>query len=159
LRFSSDGTRLLARNPNGSVVVWDPRTKKELLTLHGVAYHALSITPDDTLLAVKSGRAYIQVWDIKIQEEVWSTPKAFSAYEDCAFSPDGKRLAITLTGHGADKRTGHARVFEVGTFRQTQDLVATREGKESEVNGLDGPIFFGPGGDTIQVANQGWNLK
>ena len=92
VQFTPDGKRLLTAGLDGSLVVWDVETGKELRRMgKGVIYHA-ALSPDGkrVLTAGYTDRA-VRLWDLDKEMEI----KKFDGHSgnvlDVAFSPDGKR--------------------------------------------------------------------
>jgi serine/threonine protein kinase/WD40 repeat protein len=92
-------TWLLAAGDGGSdVTIWDLQARQALSICRGFSKNevfAVAFSPDGTLL-VSAGREYPILWEVatgksllQLQERNWMT--------GAAFSPDGKKLAVTST--------------------------------------------------------------
>jgi WD40 repeat protein/serine/threonine protein kinase len=113
LAFSADGRRLAAGFWDGTVRVWDIKSKKILHTFHHsdrvtcVAFH-----PNGKQLASGSCDNTAKVWDLETDQEV-QTLHGHIGYVMClAYSRDGALLA-TASGH---RYAGEVQLWETATF-------------------------------------------
>ncbi|WP_030410398.1 WD40 repeat domain-containing protein [Streptomyces sp. NRRL S-1448] len=94
--FSPDGRLLATGAEDGSVQLWDPRTREPVgarLTQRGGMARSLVFSPDSRLLAaVHTGRP-VQLWDTATHELVGELPAPTGSIRSAAFSHDGKVLA------------------------------------------------------------------
>ena len=95
LAFSADGTSLAAGVNDGSLRLWNPRTGREVKSIHrnlgevtDVAY-----SPDGAALATSSTDGTVRIWDADTLESRMIL--ATDAAGKLAFSPDGTKLAYT----------------------------------------------------------------
>ena len=104
--FSPDGTRLLTAGADGEVILWDIATGKETgafkfeptpYSARGVVNAAFS--PDGKQLAAltEGPESLVRVWDIETGNKVFEASRhvEMDANFALAYSPDGKRLAIS----------------------------------------------------------------
>lgn len=73
-----------------SIKIWDARSLREKLALHGIGGSALNVNGDGTRLAVASNDT-LRVYDASYGQEPLSLPAGITA-ASLAFSPDGKQL-------------------------------------------------------------------
>src|SRR5262249_42862797 len=102
---SPDGSRLatVARAPvtqgSGQVLVWDPRTGKELCRLkgHASAVASVAFSPDSKRIAT-AGQDEIKLWDVATGKELlslkWESSGA-AVGQEVSFSRDGTRLFLS----------------------------------------------------------------
>jgi WD40 repeat protein len=98
--FSPDGTRLAGAGAGKAVLVWDMRTRQQVLALSGHAgpVFAVAFSPDGTRLATASSDNTVRVWNAATGEESFCLRGHLDEVFCLAFSPDGMRLAS-----GADR--------------------------------------------------------
>jgi len=102
VRFSPDGTLLASSEINGTVKLWDSRTRKLIDTLrdptlplsddYDVETKGLAFSPDGTRIAVGVGRAIV-LWDVVSRQRVVVTNAHSQTVNFLAFAPGGKFLA------------------------------------------------------------------
>jgi len=96
IALSPDGNTFAAASENGTVELWDTRTRTRLALLRGVllGYHSVAFSPDGERVAAGSnGQEAIKMWDLHSHEEVATLPGNGSFFVDAAFSPDGNTIA------------------------------------------------------------------
>jgi WD40 repeat protein len=93
--FSPDGHRLITGADDGSLRVWDPRTRRQLdaRTGHLGSVIDLAFSPDGATLATSSSDGTVRFWDGHTLEPIMTI--AADAQGKLAFSPDGARIAYT----------------------------------------------------------------
>jgi serine/threonine protein kinase len=139
---SGDGKRLIAARSDGSLLTWDldkdeaPRVEKDAAP--GVAMMALS---PDGLRAVFAGRdKTIRFRDLaSAQERKWTS---FAAARGLAWSPDGKRLALSGGEDLAvlDAQEGQPIFILPGHQGTVTCLTYSRNGTKLAAGGMDGSI-------------------
>jgi WD40 repeat protein len=105
MAFSPDGERLVSAGEDGTIKIWNSRTRKLIKgfpahsdSVVGVAFH-----PDGKHLASRGADLTVKVWDLTATgQPVWTercdaTRKFGTAYT-LAFSPDGRLLATATDG-------------------------------------------------------------
>lgn len=107
LKYSADGSVLVAAGEDTIVRVWNPKTRKLIRKLEGhqAGLYAIAISPDGTQIASAGGRGgysthnEVRVWGLKSGELQAVLDDPFEYYEklpdavyDLAFSRDGKTL-------------------------------------------------------------------
>ncbi|MBY0230564.1 MAG: WD40 repeat domain-containing protein [Gemmataceae bacterium] len=143
LRYSSDGTRLLATKEDGEAILHDPATAKVLLRRRiAERVHAADLSPDGRLAAFRAD-SHLVLWDTVADRIGSAWRHGLRTSSALAFSPDGRLLA---TGGGAGD--GRVLVWEVATGR----IAASFIGHESGVSALtwtpDARALLTAGGDT-----------
>jgi WD40 repeat protein len=102
--FGADGERLAAAGGDGSVKVWNSRTREVVQTLDANTDFAYSVAfhPDGKHLACAVANREVRVWDLTTGKTVFTGPGYAGAYYGTAygvaFSPDGRRLAAGSDG-------------------------------------------------------------
>ncbi|MDI1443079.1 WD40 repeat domain-containing protein [Polyangium sp. 6x1] len=94
--FSRDGKTFAASTDKGGVQIWDARSgalKKTISIPEDDPAMTIALSPDGSLL-VTSNLGGVSVWDTKTGS-VRAKLEQYVYYGDFAFSPDGRRLAIT----------------------------------------------------------------
>ncbi|MDC0749676.1 WD40 repeat domain-containing protein [Polyangium mundeleinium] len=94
--FSRDGSTVAISTDKGDVQLSDPRsgaTKKTISVAADDPVHTLALSPDGSLVAT-ANIGGVSVWDAKTGS-VRTKLEQFVYYGDIAFSPDGRRLAVT----------------------------------------------------------------
>ena len=102
MSWSPDGRRLASGGDDGKIRIWDPATRKEVLTLEGHdrsslgairADPSLAWSPDGHRLASAGLDGTAKVWDAGTGREVFALPADHGAVWSVALSPDGTHLA------------------------------------------------------------------
>ncbi|MFK8843751.1 trypsin-like peptidase domain-containing protein [Streptomyces sp. Ac-502] len=142
--FSPDGRTLVTSHSGWKVRLWDVRTRKQTAVL--AAGRPAVFSPDGDTIATGGLRGKVFLWDARTRRKTGELP----VYRDVdgawpahlAFSPDGRTLAVTVTGHGTGKSTkSEVQLWDVREKRRT----ATLKGHTGEVQSL----AFSPDGATL----------
>ena len=117
--FSRDGSQLAVALSDGSVLIWDTKTDRELFhrKIHKSAVRQVRFTPDGNRIATVADSDSARVWDVNASREVLRVPEHSSA--SCiAISPDGRQL---ITG-GNDQMV---RFWDIATGRKIHERKAS----------------------------------
>ena len=128
--FSSDGTRIASGSTDGSVMVWDAWTGKELKTLNGHTSYVTSVvfSHDGTRIVSGSLDGSARVWDAWTGKELKTLNGHTSYVISVAFLSDGTRIVSgsndesvrvwdALTGEELKSLHGHIGAVRSVTFR------------------------------------------
>jgi WD40 repeat protein len=93
--IAPDGTWLATTSNDGTARVWDAATGqcRATLTGHDGPVGAVAVAPDGTWLATASRDRTARIWD-PATGAVGAVMRADSGLEGCAWSPDGRLLAV-----------------------------------------------------------------
>ncbi|HTU91854.1 MAG TPA: serine/threonine-protein kinase [Gemmataceae bacterium] len=154
--FNQDGTRLAAgvRSEDGEtdeVRIWDAVSGKQQFIIPGLrfnAYYPLALSPNGELVAFRMRKGAgvppsgyeVKVWDTRASKEILSIPRG----DALAFSPDGKRLAVSIVGENSDKPEDGYRVA-------VWDLESRKELFGRRVTANLGSLVFSPDGSRLAV--------
>ncbi len=143
--FSPDGRTLATSHDGWTVRLWDVRTRKETAALSGVGSPAV-FSPDGDVIATGGKRGRVVLWDTRTHQKI----DELQVYRNddgawpslLEFSPDGRTLAVTVTGHGTS-----------GSDKSGVQLWDVREKRRTAVlrghTGLVQSLAFSPDGDTL----------
>jgi WD40 repeat protein/serine/threonine protein kinase len=111
--FSPDGKRLATASQDRSVIVWNLENgrKEAVLEGHSMRVTAVVFSPDGRSIASSDYNDRLILWDLAEQRPRWS--KVIGTNYCLAFSPDGRRLAIS--GRVLDSADGR----EISFFSRT----------------------------------------
>jgi len=94
--FSPDGYTVAAGSAEGTVRLWDVRTRKEVGALRAASpIVSVVFARDGHTLAVGSGDGVVQLWDVRARRTVGPPFHAGAAIEAAAFSLDGHTVAAS----------------------------------------------------------------
>jgi WD40 repeat protein len=101
IAFDRTGKRIATGNWDGTAIVWDSTTGRQLGTFsgHNGIVESVAFSPDGKLLATGGEDTTAQVWDIATGRRLLTLTGSTFALTDVTFSPDGTRLA-TSSGDG-----------------------------------------------------------
>jgi WD40 repeat protein/serine/threonine protein kinase len=93
--YSPDGRFIASGCRDGTVKVWEARTRHEVLSFRGHAaeIYAVVFSSDGRRLASASGDGVVKVWEARTGRELLSFLGHTGEVLGLAFSPDGRRLA------------------------------------------------------------------
>ena len=95
--FSPDSTTLASASKDGTIQLWDMKSRTSIRTLIGYTGEgrlaSILFSPTDPLLASASNEHMIKLWDIKTGEIIRTLHGHTSGVASLAFSPDGRTLA------------------------------------------------------------------
>ncbi len=99
--FSPDGSRLITgyyyphSGTAGDVAVWDARTGRRILVLHGHANNPIyfAFSPDQRRIATGGNDNAVKIWDADTGVELLTLRGHTGVVQGLAFSPDGLTLA------------------------------------------------------------------
>ena len=149
---SSDGTKFIAANTSGTVLVWDATVEAEPMELEGHTerVYDLTISPDGMLLVSASQDDSFIVWDLASGSmlQQFMQPEDDSGNLDVfalAFTPDGSTL---ITGH-----RNKVRFWDVASRSMTGE--AETGGSVSEIRvSPDGEQFIIRTSDNVNAVQQ-----
>jgi sugar lactone lactonase YvrE len=141
--FSAGGNTLAAGNTDGSIYLWDVRTKTHTATLKGPTSRAINsaaFSPDGATLAAGSADGNTYLWDVpaKTLTATLKSPTS-QAINSAAFSPDGTTLA-------AGSADGNTYLWDV----PAKTLTATLKSPTSQ--GINSAAFS-PDGTTLAAGS------
>ncbi len=96
IAFSGDGNVLASGNEDGTVKLWDTRTRNPLLTLsgHGRPVIAISFSGDGNMLASASTDGLIDLWEV-LDGRLLATLTGRTGTTSVTFRPDGDQMLAT----------------------------------------------------------------
>jgi DNA-binding beta-propeller fold protein YncE len=138
LAFSADGAQVANGNWAGTVKVWDPAGKKEVLTIKACEERVNSVaySPDGKHIA-SAGRDWknaVSLWDVATGRRILSLQPQEHEATSVAFSPDGKQIAASwvtdYAGYLAlwDALTGK-RILKIAAAGPTSSVAFSPDGK------------------------------
>jgi WD40 repeat protein len=140
VEWSSDGTRVAAAGPEGTVDIRDARTGELLRSLdgHDARVNGVAFNHNDTLLGTTGEDGFAKVWDLATGKEVhaWESPAERDALAP-SFSPDGSLFAAAWWNEGL------VRVLDVATRQTVQEI---------RTEGLPRSTAFDPSDTRIAIA-------
>jgi WD40 repeat protein len=98
--FSTDGRTLLSGSHDGTLILWDVASGRQLLSIeghraHGLPFEVVSVafSPDGKMLASGSSDQTVRLWDANTGAQL-RLFKGVKYAQDVKFSPDGRRLVV-----------------------------------------------------------------
>ncbi|WP_165226488.1 WD40 repeat domain-containing serine/threonine protein kinase [Aquisphaera insulae] len=123
LAFSPDGGRLASRASDSTVRIWDPAAREMKAVFREVGWdrwcpQGLAFRPDGAVLAA-ADHGRVRLWDVGSGRERPPLDHPIHSAQAVAFSPDGRRLAVSgddtdaavidaETGRSVTRLRGHA---------------------------------------------------
>jgi WD40 repeat protein len=97
LAWSGNGERLAGVGDDGSVVIWDLKTAKQLRRLGG-RVRLVSLDPAGGRITLSAENGTVTLWDTQEgpARRFFGPIKGLFNYRQPAFSPDGRRLALAV---------------------------------------------------------------
>ena len=137
LAWSGNGERLAALGEDGSAVIWDLKTSKELRRLGGrVRFASLDQAGRRIALSVENGT--VTLWDTEKgpARRFFGPIPGLTNFRQPAFSPDGQRMLLavektvaavhdTASGRELHRLAGHRDFISTVAWDPTGDLLAT----------------------------------
>jgi WD40 repeat protein len=96
IRFSPDGTRVGSIDGDGTLIVWDPATGRELERLDGLETGGISFSPDNDRVYNGYGPSMLRAWDVSGSQGYLQRTTQLGdgqAFRQADFAPDGKQVA------------------------------------------------------------------
>ena len=177
--FDRSGTLLAGAEQNGTTVVWDTKSWKQILILgaaSGLSVNAVAFAPDGSRIATAGISGVVMLWDLRgrlVSKFEAGTTQDGVTINAIAFSPDGTRLAAacsdrtvrlwSLSGKpGLVALTGHSGPVRAVAFSPDSELLvsADDDGAIRLWNGHSGArLGTLPGSGTQQVDALAFNRQ
>ena len=154
LSFSHDGRYLVSADIKGVFAVWDTDTKDLLyeFSKNKTAITALQFSPLNYTFVAVHASGTIDLWDAEanISLHAFAVPKTIQGHKSAAaFSPDGKRVAISL-----NKRDGENYILSFSTLVGGKPLFTYKE-NNSVINNIE----YRPDGKSLVVSFTSKTIK
>ncbi len=144
IAYNHADTRLASISNDGTLIIWDASTDKELLTLQAGIPNVnlarkISFSPDDKRLATPAGEHSAKVWDVASGKVLLTLAGHANEVTSVSFSADGSRIATS----SAD---GTSKIWDAATGEELLALT----GQNESVN----DIAFSPDGTYLATAGE-----
>ncbi|MGI8837561.1 MAG: caspase family protein [Pyrinomonadaceae bacterium] len=145
IAFTSDSKLMASGSVDRTIVLWDPATGNQLLTLkgHKGTVSSVAFSPDDKMLASGSADNTIKIWDVAAGREKQTLSGHTLFVSSVAFSPDGKLLA---SGSGDQS----VKLWDLATGRELRTFAAG----PAAFAGLPVNVAFSRDGKTVATGAQ-----
>jgi WD40 repeat protein len=129
----------------GSLILWDIETRKEVATLSRQPQEApVCFSPDGKLLVSRGEGAVIKLWDVESRQEVATLPEIWGFIRDIAFSPDGRLIAVIID-------FASSKLIDVASWKEVAVLTKLLKKVTS--------VKFSPDGKLIVAIEEGGAIK
>ena len=149
--FSPNGQRIATGGLDGTAMVWEASSGKELLTLtpeqeHGLGWsiYSIAFSPDSRRIVTGSGDQTAKVWEVASGKELLTLKGHRAPVNSVAFSPDGQQIVT-----GSDD--GTAEVWDADSGKEVLTL-----------NGHSGPVkcvVFSPDSQRVSTGSSDRSAK
>ncbi|MEU4829908.1 serine/threonine-protein kinase [Streptosporangium sp. NPDC023615] len=147
--FSPDGHTLATAGLDGTVRLWDVRTREPIgtpLTGHISGVSSVAFSPDGRTLATAGSDSTVRLWDVRTREPIGTPLTGHAGYiESVAFSPDGHTLATA-------SKDDTVRLWDT---RTREPVASPLAGHTDDVNS----VAFSPDGHTLATAGSDDTLR
>jgi len=94
LVFSPDGEKIVSGNQDGTLCIWDAKTKECIATMRGHtdAISSVAFSPNGKRIVSGSSNGVLKYWDLETGQLLMTLRGHFDAISSVAFSPNGKRI-------------------------------------------------------------------
>jgi WD40 repeat protein len=124
--YRSDGRQVATSATDNTVRLWDPKTGREVATLHTAAQALILLySPDSRRLVVVTSQAKCQLWDVTTRQLLADLGDREPGNAGISFSPDANAVAVATGKYVRvwDARTGRSLAAR-GPHEQPVHLVA-----------------------------------
>ena len=165
--FSPDGRRIISGNQDGTVMVWNAVTGKEMLTLKGHTYLVsdVAFSPNGYRIVSVGEDNTVRVWDAVTGKEMLTLKvgntckKNLGSVNNVAYSADGQRIVFAYQGIVTvwDAETGEETLTlpDVGGMMGGGMMGGGMMGGMVEISS----VAFSPDGQQIISGNQDGTVK
>jgi WD40 repeat protein len=138
--FSPDGNTIASASYDKKVIIWDPKTGKDILTFkgHQSDVNSVAFSPDGNTIASASGDSTVIIWDAKTGKDIKILQGHKSSVYSVAFSPNGNIIASASSDSTVI-------IWDVKTGKDIKIL----QGHKNNVYS----VAFSPDGNTIASAS------
>jgi WD40 repeat protein len=146
--WSPDGTLLISAHDQGSLLLWDVASGKQIRTFkgHEGIVQSLAFSPDGKWLLSGGIDRTVRLWDVETAEECGHFGDATDSVKCVAFAPDGRSLAASIGDY-----EGAVYLWDFKTSRQIAKLAAPKGRVYQIAFSPDSKLLAGTGGDNALV--------